>query len=150
MEYGEVLKFLAPCGLSCQKCFAYQDGDIRKAALTLKEKLGNFDIYARRFSSLVDPVFDNYPSFKELLSSLAAGGCQGCRAQACGLWPECFVASCYREKKVDFCFQCQEFPCKNVNFDNHLKHRWVQMNQSMKEMGVMNYYEQTKPEPRYK
>jgi hypothetical protein len=150
MEYEEVLKHLAPCGLSCQKCFAFKDGDIRKAASTLKDKLGNFEIYAQRFSSLVDPVFAHYPAFKELLFFLAGGSCQGCRDQVCGLWPECFVASCYREKKVDYCFQCEEFPCQKVNFDEHLKRRWVQMNLSMREIGVMKYYEYTRTEPRYK
>ena len=27
MEYAEVTKRLAPCGLSCAKCFAFKDGE---------------------------------------------------------------------------------------------------------------------------
>jgi len=53
---------LAPCcGLSCEKCFAHVDGDIRRYSLKLKEKLGNFDIYAKRYETLLgDPVFKNF------------------------------------------------------------------------------------------
>ncbi len=32
MEYQDILKDLAPCGLSCRKCLAYQDGDIKKTS----------------------------------------------------------------------------------------------------------------------
>jgi hypothetical protein len=39
MEYEQILSALAPCGLSCEKCFAHVDGDIRKYSLKLKEKL---------------------------------------------------------------------------------------------------------------
>jgi hypothetical protein len=28
MDYSEILDFLAPCGLSCRKCFAYTKGEI--------------------------------------------------------------------------------------------------------------------------
>ena len=61
MTSDQVLEALAPCGLSCEKCFAHVDGDIRKYSLKLKEKLGNFDIYAKRFETLLgDPIFEKY------------------------------------------------------------------------------------------
>ncbi len=59
---------MGPCGLSCEKCFAHGDGDIRKYSLLLKEHLGNFDIYAQRVETLLDnPVFKHYPDFKIML-----------------------------------------------------------------------------------
>ena len=51
---------------------------------------------------------------------------------------------------MDFCFQCDEFPCEKANFDEHLRRRWIAMNERMKEAGVETYYEETKDEPRYK
>jgi hypothetical protein len=66
MEYNKVLEVLAPCGLSCQKCMAYASGDIQYHSEKLKELLGSFENYAKRFSKMW-PIFGNYPQFKELL-----------------------------------------------------------------------------------
>jgi len=52
-------------------------------------------------------------------------------------------------KGVDFCFQCDEFPCEKTSFDPDLKQRWVQMNTRMKEVGVESYFEKTKNLLRY-
>lgn len=147
MKYKEILKILAPCGLNCYKCFAYTNGEIRKASIKLQNLLGSFDIYAERFSSFL-PVFKNYPSFKELLSYLAEENCVGCREGSC-LYPDCGVRDCYKNKEVDFCFQCDEFPCDNSNFDTHLKQRWIQINKRMKEVGIESFYQESKDKPRY-
>ena len=61
MDYERIKTSLAPCGLSCEKCFARVDGDIRRYSLKLKEKLGNFDIYAKRYETLLgERVFKKY------------------------------------------------------------------------------------------
>lgn len=147
MKYKEILNHLAPCGLSCRKCFAYVHGEIGMHSRELKKWLGNFDIYAERFSAF-QPEFKNYPSFKKMLSLFAEPNCKGCRQGTC-LWPNCGVMKCYQKKGVDFCFQCDEFPCEKTNFDPHLKRRWIQMNNRMKKIGVEAYYEETKDLPRY-
>ena len=69
MEYKEIIRVLAPCGLSCYKCFANSEGAIRKTSIELQTLLGSFDIYAERFSSFL-PIFKVYPSFKTLLTYL--------------------------------------------------------------------------------
>jgi hypothetical protein len=147
MEYGEILNILAPCGLNCKKCMANADGDIKRHSTALKELLGSFDNYARRFSKFW-PVFENYPQFKNLLDYFTQGNCSGCRKGDCR-YPNCGVASCYRQKGVDFCFQCNEFPCEKTNFDPNLKESWLKMNHRMKEKGVEAYFEETKDLPRY-
>lgn len=35
MSYEQIKASLAPCGLSCEKCFAHVDGDIRQYTLFL-------------------------------------------------------------------------------------------------------------------
>jgi len=110
MEYKEILNFLAPCGLSCKKCFANIEGKIKVHSKELQRLLGAFDVYAERFSKFL-PVFKNYPNFKELLHYLTQGDCLGCRKGICK-YPNCGVINCYKEKGVDFCFQCSEFPCE--------------------------------------
>lgn len=148
MKYEELLEKLAPCGLNCYKCYANSNGEIRKNSINLVNLLGSFDVYAERFS-FFQPIFKHYPSFKELLSYFSKENCIGCRKGTC-IYLDCHVKDCSKEKRVDFCFQCNEFPCENTNFDPHLKRRWIQMNNRMKEIGVKSYYNETKDELRYK
>ncbi len=133
--------------MSCRKCFAYTDGEISQAGKALQGHLGNFDIYAERFSKFL-PKFKQYPEFKSLLTYFAEPDCEGCRKGTCK-YPNCGVVACYSEKGVDFCFQCDEFPCNKSNFDPHLEKRWISMNNRMKEIGVEAYYEETKDLCRY-
>ncbi|PKP02271.1 MAG: hypothetical protein CVU11_12495 [Bacteroidetes bacterium HGW-Bacteroidetes-6] len=151
MDYQQIKTRLAPCGIHCGKCFAFIDGDIKKHSHGLKESLGNFDMYAQRFAELLnEPLFEKYPVFKEVLTYLSAEECKGCREESCNLFKDCKVRSCHLDKKVDFCFQCPEFPCNNTGFDQHLYNRSVDINMRMRAIGVEKYYDEIKDEPRYK
>jgi len=150
MTIEQIKAALAPCGLSCEKCFAHVDGDIRKYSVKLKEKLGNFDNYAKRFETLVgDPIFKKYPDFKEMLNYFASESCKGCRNEQCKLFTNCGVRACHQEKQIDFCHQCDEFPCKKTNFDEDLYKRWILINEKIKETGLEQFYEKAKIRPRY-
>lgn len=139
---------LGACGLSCAKCMAYVHGDIGRHAAELQRLLGDFDRYAKRFSAF-KPVFNNYPAFKEMLAFFATPGCRGCRQGDC-LYPNCVTTTCHKEKGVDFCAECPEFPCDRVNFDPDLRKRWIQMNERMKEVGPEGYFAETKDASRYR
>ncbi len=147
MDYEKIKVVLAPCGLNCSKCMAFDEGDIKTHSRGLKEALGNFDNYAKRFSGFW-PVFAHYPEFKQVLEQFTQGNCRGCRSGDCK-YPNCGVAACYKEKQVDFCFQCDEFPCDKSNLDDNLKERWIKMNMRMKEIGVEAYYREIRNTPRY-
>lgn len=150
MTHETMKASLAPCGLSCEKCFAHVDGDIRRYSLKLKETLGNFDIYAERFASMLgEPIFEKYPAFKEMLDYFAAENCRGCRNEQCKLFKNCGVRSCHQEKMIDYCYQCDEFPCEKTNFDDHLYKRWVLLNEKIRKTGLAPYYEKTLTRPRY-
>lgn len=150
MAYNKILDALSPCGLSCEKCFAHIDGDIRKYSLKLKEKLGNFDMYAKRFETLLDnPIFKKYPDFKIMLDLFASENCRGCRNENCKIFKKCGARSCHQEKNLDFCFQCDEFPCNKTNFDEDLQNRWIKLNEKIRKVGIENYYNETKDKPRY-
>ncbi len=150
MNYDLIKSRLAPCGLHCGKCFAFIDGDIKNYSNKLKESLGDFDIYAKRFVDLIDePVFNTYPDFKKLLNYFASIECAGCRKEKCKIFKDCKVRNCYEKKEVDFCFQCSDFPCDNTGFDQHLHKRSVDINMRMKEIGVEKYYNKIKDKSRY-
>jgi hypothetical protein len=150
MEYKEILGILAPCGLDCYRCFAHSEGEIKLLSLKLIERLASFEKAAERFS-LSFPVFANYPHFKKMLEFFAQGDCKGCRKGSCK-FPEfnCGVMTCYQKKGVDFCFQCDEFPCDKTNFDAVSKQKWITRMNRMKEIGVEVYYEEIRDLPRYK
>jgi len=150
MVSEQIKSSLAPCGLNCEKCFAHVNGDIRRYSLKLKEKLGNFNIYARRFETLLgDPIFQKYPDFKDMLDYFALENCKGCRNEQCKLFKTCGVRGCHQEKQIDYCYQCDEFPCNRTNFDKHLYKTWVQLNKKIKKTGIEQYFENTRTLPRY-
>ncbi len=133
MKTEQIKDCLAPCGLCCETCFAHVDGDIRNYSLKLKEKLGNFQINAKRFETLLDnPVFKKYIDFKEMLDYFASKNCKGCRNEQCRLFKDCGVRPCHQEKQIDFCYQCDEFPCNRTNFDTRLYKGWVMINEKIK------------------
>lgn len=149
-QYEFIKKRLAPCGLHCGKCFAFIDGDICNYSNQLKKSLGSFDVYAKRFVELLDePNFLKYPDFDNFLTLLSSGSCNGCRAEQCKLFKSCNVRACSEAKKVDFCFQCEEFPCDNTGFDEHLYKRHVEINEQMRKNGVEEYYNEVKNQSRY-
>ncbi len=150
MTTKQIKAAIAPCGLNCEKCFAHVDGDIREFSLKLKEKLGNFDMYATRFETLLDnPIFKKYPDFKEMLDYFASENCKGCRNEQCKLFKGCGVRSCHQEKQIDFCHECNEFPCEKTNFDKNLYKRWVLINEKINKGGIEEFYKRTKDKPRY-
>ena len=149
VEYKEVLDILAPCGLNCRQCFANSGGEIRLLSSKLRDLLGLFHRNAEKFSSFL-PIFRNYPAFAEILRYLGQGNCDGCRKGTCGILPNCGVYECYHRKGVDFCFQCEEFPCDKTNFGPELKAKWIQINNRMKQIGAVLYLEETKDLPRYR
>ena len=150
MTLEHIKASLAPCGLSCEKCFAHVDGDIRRYSLKLKEKLGNFHNNAKRFETLLkDPIFKKYQDFKEMLDYFASENCKGCRNEQCRLFKDCGVRVCHQEKGIDFCYQCDAFPCDRTNFDPGLYKGWVMINEKIRETGMEEFYEKSKTRPRY-
>ncbi|MBN2427477.1 MAG: DUF3795 domain-containing protein [Deltaproteobacteria bacterium] len=150
MNDEKILNALAPCGLNCEKCYAHVDGEIRQYSRKLKNKLGNFAAYAEQFATLLDdPIFKKYPDFQAMLDYLAGENCKGCRKENCKLFKNCGVRSCHQGKDVDFCFQCNEFPCDKTNFDVNLQKRWVAINERIRQIGIEKYYAETRDKPRY-
>ena len=150
MDHEKIKASLAPCGLCCETCFAHVDGDIRRYSLKLKEKLGNFHINAERFETLLgDPIFKKYPDFKEMLDYFASENCRGCRNEQCKLFKDCGVRVCHQENGIDFCHQCDLFPCDKTHFDDGLYKGWVLINEKIREVGLEKFYEKARTRPRY-
>lgn len=144
-----IMNRIAPCGLHCGKCFAFNGGKISKLSAELKKELGNFEPYAKRFSRQLSPIFDKFADFSEMLTYFSASSCNGCRKEHCKFYKNCKVRQCTADKKVDFCYQCDEFPCNHTGLDENLYKRSVAINRNIKEIGLSAYYEKIKNLPRY-
>lgn len=150
MTDATIKETIAPCGLCCETCFAHVNGDIRKYSIKLKERLGNFHVNAKRFKTLLgDPIFEKYADFKEMLDYFASENCKGCRKEQCKIFKNCGVRPCHQEKGIDFCYQCEEFPCDRTNFDESLYKDWVAINEMIREKGIEAYCEKARNRPRY-
>lgn len=147
MDYQQVLKCLAPCGLDCSRCSEYKDGEIKELSADLLQALGNYGRLAK-MKSQINPAFANFDDFKEILSNFSKASCGGCRSDRCFCPTGCEAKTCHKEKEVDFCFECNEFPCEKQN-NPILRERWLQKNQRMKEIGVIEFYLEQLKLPRY-
>lgn len=139
---------VAPCGLSCGKCLAFGDGEIKRHASMLKEALGeNFAAYAERFAGM-NPAFEGYGQFREMLDFLASGSCSGCRGQGC-LFGDCPVKDCVRQHGVRYCFECGKFPCDEHGLPEFLAERWQSNNERMRDKGLAVYALELRGRHRY-
>lgn len=140
--------WIAPCGLSCGQCVAYDGGPVNAHAKALKRALGNnFGSYAKRFAGM-NAVFEKYDHFEELLNFFGRGSCGGCREKGC-LFKECQVPACARERDVTYCYQCGEFPCDRHGMPETLAVRWRANNEKMREIGPFAWYCGCSERPRY-
>jgi hypothetical protein len=147
MEYNEVLKHLAPCGFDCVRCADYEHGEIKQLSSRLVQLLGNYRPVAK-MKAEKNPVFNGYPQFAEVLTCFSNASCSGCRGENVQCPIICSARNCHKEKNIDFCFQCNEYPC-DKQFAGRLRERWKYINDRMKEIGVVEYYYEQVKLPRY-
>jgi hypothetical protein len=90
MNREEILSAVAPCGIACSLC-------------PMHEKLVTPELQKRVGAMLGLPP--------EKIT------CKGCRSdQRAPLCPaDCPTLTCSREKGVEFCHECADFPCKMLN-----------------------------------
>lgn len=148
MNYNEVLKHLAPCGLDCGRCADYQQGEIRDLSAKLLQALGNNYDRVAKMKSEHKPEFQNYTIFKEILVSFSQASCSGCRGENVLCPIKCAAKTCYKEKGIDYCYQCADYPCYK-QFSGKLRDRWIAINNRMKEIGTVEYYLEQVKIPRY-
>ena len=147
MEREELLRKVAPCGLLCYTCTAARDGAIRIHSQALLRLLESFDGFADQFSAH-EPRLRKYPDLKDVLLLFSEAGCEGCRGGNC-MYPGCRVWPCIREKQYDFCFECEAFPCEEVDFEPGLRGKWLSANERMREIGVEAYFSEVKDRSHY-
>jgi hypothetical protein len=101
------LTFITICGLHCKLCSARGRTPAQAQALRETLEKDGFPVWG-------PSVFPNFEAFWALLSDLADldKACPGCRAG--GGDPGCAIRACARERGVELCPLCDEFPCARI------------------------------------
>ena len=104
MTNQNLLRYVAYCGLYCGLCA--QRSRIPQQARQLQKSLHeeSFD----DFYQYVPEMKDVFPSFWNFLQKLAEFNCT-CRTS--GGPPDCKIRQCAKQKNVEVCPQCKEYPC---------------------------------------
>lgn len=147
MKKDDIFKIVAPCGLLCYTCDKLEGGIINKTAKKLLFLLESYKSVVKAYSKST-PVLTKYDNFKEVLEYFANVNCKGCREGKCNN-SDCIVPACIKEKNINFCFECAEFPCEKTGFDDKLKDKWIRKNLKIKEIGFEKYFEEEKAKPHY-
>lgn len=147
MNYEEVVHKIAACGLDCSRCADYKYGEIGELSAKLFNLLSGYERLAK-IKTKINPAFEGYDQFREVLNIFAKASCSGCRSDNNKCPIDCHAKTCHKEKGIDFCFQCDEYPC-NKQFQGKLRDRWIENNNRMKEIGAEKYYIEQNKKPRY-
>ena len=131
-------EYLSCCGkYYCAFCDYYK-GTIVKTAKNLLA-------YTERYGSLrLISEANNACSFDEFMKGLRwvasqEKPCKGCRfGGGWSWWPDCPVRDCCIQKGVDFCYQCEYFPCKKLEEEPLLnrKKAIIEANKKIKTIGI--------------
>jgi hypothetical protein len=101
---SEQLEFVTYCGLYCGLCA--ERTRIPRQAAALQQAM------AEEGWPFWGPSVPNFVEFWQFLEGLSSGGCSGCRAG--GGFPECPIRICARDRGMEVCSECADFPCNHV------------------------------------
>lgn len=135
MKREDLLRQVAYCGLYCGLCA--QCSRIPQQAKQLQKSLheeGYDDWY-----QYVPNLKDSFPPFWSFLQNL---GNMDCTCRTGGGPPDCKIRECAREKKMDVCTDCKEYPCALIQ--NLAKHypTLIQDGKRLQEVGLEKWVEQ--------
>jgi len=120
------LQFVTYCGLHCQLCS--QRGRIPNQARQLRVSMAK-DGWDKWATDMPD-----FNAFWQWLNKLSGEGCPGCRRG--GGPPFCGIRKCARQKGVDICPLCEEFPCHRIEALAKGYVTLIADGQRMKEIGL--------------
>lgn len=151
MVRNEILEKTAPCSLMCRTCSAYNKGIICESAKTLLKSLDGIKEFYKKH---IPDAVESYTNFEEVLRMYSEADCHGCRSEdhnGCSI-KGCFIYECTKSHDVDFCGECEEFPCQRVHelFEETVYSQWLEGNRQIREHGIEYYFEKNSENPHYK
>lgn len=151
----QLLNYIAPCSLLCYSCPGFSRGII----IELSKKLHNY--FKGYYDFQVESLPEEYKSYAELFKKFDENllhytkpKCNGCRNNPnpdCCI-KGCFILECTKEHGIDYCGECSVFPCSKVDtalFNLTVYDRWLRGNKRIKEIGVLQFFEEEKNKSHY-
>ena len=151
MERNEILDKVAPCTLMSHTCSAYCNGIICESSKTLLKYLeGIKEFYEEHIPGAVE----SYSNFEGVLRMYSEADCHGCRSKnhnGCSI-EGCFLLECTKSHNVDFCGECEEFPCQKVHklFEETVYKQWLEGNQQIRDYGIEYFWDKNSENPHYR
>lgn len=158
MEKEKLLDYVAPCSLLCYTCMGFKDGPISQCAKRLY--IYNEGVCEFRSTHMLTEKRKEWHSkfneFHETLLNFSGASCTGCRndPSSCGGIEGCVVPNCVKEHGVDFCADCNEFPCQKAKdffatHDDKISKAWETGNRLIKKVGIDAYFTEKKDVSHY-
>ena len=156
--HEKLLHYIAPCSLLCYTCPALKDGLIAETSKSLATHFeGYYDFNSAALPEEYRSWLPEFAQFHEKLKHYENRPCGGCRTfpSGTGCIDGCVVPDCVRDKKIDFCADCQEFPCeKGSSFfraiNDVIYQDWLQGNTRIAEAGMEVFFEEKQKHSHYK
>lgn len=152
---SEILNAIAPCSMFCSTCTGCQYGQISYHAKELLKLLeGHEEFLDKNLKEGYRHKLEDFRIFSKKLKKYANPKCSGCRngrVNGCSI-KNCIIPACTKEHQVNFCGECQEFPCDKVNTSIYKKttiEKWLKGNKKIQEDGIEEYYQNNKDTPHY-
>lgn len=150
---AELLSSVAPCSLCCMTCPGFRSGEVAKRARALHTLFeGYYDFNDANIPAEYRSRLDEFKEFDAELSRYTSASCPSCReieGSAAGCIENCYVRLCYKQKGVDFCADCPDFPCGAARefFDGInavIASDWEKGSRRIREIGAEAYYAEKK------
>ncbi len=159
MEKEKLLDYIAPCSLLCYTCMAFKDGAIPTCA----RKLHTYsDGYCELRSAHLpeserETWHREFQTFHDTLGYLGMASCPGCRNDPSaenGCFEGCVIPVCVKERGLNFCAECEEFPCRMAREfldrqDDKVGVAWETGSRRIREVGAEAYFEEKKDTSQY-
>lgn len=153
-----LLEYVAPCSLLCYTCPSCKKGIVCDLAKQLNHYVEGYGESLKKSypNFCYKKVLKKYDNFKEQLDRLSAHKCLGCRLGAgengvCMVG--CIIPECTKEQGVDFCGECNKFPCDKVKagavYNVELYEKWLDGSQKIKEVGAIAYFDEESKKAHY-
>lgn len=150
LERADLLEKIAPCSLVCHTCTAYEHGVICESAkqlLKYLEGVGEF------YEQHCPEEAERFLPFAKELEKYGSGHCSGCRNRehhSCSI-KGCFILDCTKQHGVDFCGECDQFPCDKTRtlFEEEVYVQWLEGNQKIKLYGIEEFWKENGIRPHY-
>lgn len=146
IDRAEILDAIAPCAFCCFTCAAKKNGVIEDLSTRLNHYLeGYYEFNRKNLPFRYRNYSRRIKEFTEQLEKMSDRPCAGCRAgadQRCCI-PDCFIEDCTRNHKVDFCGECDEFPCSRALdfFKGENLKEWKSNNEKIRQSSPEEFYE---------